>query len=183
MNQAYQEVRKIKKEKLLTEEPKSRTGKPYRPTFNFTNDHIEWAKLSWNPVTGCYHGCKFCVDANTPILLTDNSYKKIKDISIGEEIYGLEKRDGSKYRHLVATTILDKWETSKIAYEIELVDGRKLVCSGDHRWLSNSEWKYTDHHTSALTTNDCLVGFDPTDKSTFDLGIVSIKCLGYEVPM
>jgi protein gp37 len=60
MNQAYQEVRKIKKEKLLTEEPKSRTGKPYYPTFNLTNENIEWAKWSWNPVTGCYNNCPFC---------------------------------------------------------------------------------------------------------------------------
>jgi len=28
--------------------------------FNFTNDNIEWAKWTWNPVTGCLHGCKYC---------------------------------------------------------------------------------------------------------------------------
>jgi protein gp37 len=30
------------------------------PTFNATNDNIEWAKWSWNPVTGCLHGCPYC---------------------------------------------------------------------------------------------------------------------------
>lgn len=29
-------------------------------TFNATNDNIEWAKWSWNPVTGCKHGCQYC---------------------------------------------------------------------------------------------------------------------------
>ena len=30
-------------------------------TFNEqTNDGIEWAKWSWNPVTGCLHGCEYC---------------------------------------------------------------------------------------------------------------------------
>ncbi len=29
-------------------------------TFNATNDNIEWAKWTWNPVTGCKHGCKYC---------------------------------------------------------------------------------------------------------------------------
>lgn len=29
-------------------------------TFNETNENIEWAKWSWNPVTGCKHGCKYC---------------------------------------------------------------------------------------------------------------------------
>lgn len=30
------------------------------PTFNATNDNIEWAKWSWNPVTGCKHECQYC---------------------------------------------------------------------------------------------------------------------------
>lgn len=29
-------------------------------TFNTTNDNIEWASWSWNPVTGCLHGCTYC---------------------------------------------------------------------------------------------------------------------------
>lgn len=28
--------------------------------FNSTNDNIEWAKWSWNPVTGCLHDCVYC---------------------------------------------------------------------------------------------------------------------------
>ena len=28
--------------------------------FNETNENIDWAKWSWNPVTGCKHGCKYC---------------------------------------------------------------------------------------------------------------------------
>jgi protein gp37 len=28
--------------------------------FNQTNDNIEWARWSWNPVTGCKYGCKYC---------------------------------------------------------------------------------------------------------------------------
>ncbi len=31
-----------------------------KPTFNQTNDHISWAAWSWNPVTGCLHGCTYC---------------------------------------------------------------------------------------------------------------------------
>ena len=35
-----------------------------RPTapavFNQTNEHISWAAFSWNPVTGCLHGCPYC---------------------------------------------------------------------------------------------------------------------------
>ncbi len=28
--------------------------------FNRTNKNINWAKWSWNPVTGCRHGCDYC---------------------------------------------------------------------------------------------------------------------------
>ena len=29
-------------------------------SFNRTNENINWAKWSWNPVTGCKHGCPYC---------------------------------------------------------------------------------------------------------------------------
>ena len=35
-------------------------NKPKMPIFNETNDSVSWAKWTWNPVTGCEHGCKFC---------------------------------------------------------------------------------------------------------------------------
>jgi protein gp37 len=28
--------------------------------FNRTNDNVEWALWTWNPVTGCNHGCDYC---------------------------------------------------------------------------------------------------------------------------
>lgn len=31
-----------------------------KPTFNRTNDAVEWAGWTWNPVTGCLHGCRYC---------------------------------------------------------------------------------------------------------------------------
>jgi len=32
----------------------------YRSTFNETNAMVDWAKWTWNPVTGCHHGCEYC---------------------------------------------------------------------------------------------------------------------------
>lgn len=31
-----------------------------RATFNQVNENIDWAKWSWNPVTGCLHNCDYC---------------------------------------------------------------------------------------------------------------------------
>jgi protein gp37 len=28
--------------------------------FNPTNENIEWARYSWNPITGCLHNCAYC---------------------------------------------------------------------------------------------------------------------------
>jgi ParB/RepB/Spo0J family partition protein len=31
-----------------------------RATFNRTNNNVDWAWWTWNPVTGCLHGCQYC---------------------------------------------------------------------------------------------------------------------------
>lgn len=31
-----------------------------RTRFNKTNDRVEWSWWTWNPVTGCDHGCDYC---------------------------------------------------------------------------------------------------------------------------
>ena len=36
------------------------TADPQESKFNRTNDNIKWAKWTWNPVTGCKHGCPYC---------------------------------------------------------------------------------------------------------------------------
>lgn len=33
---------------------------PATTSMNKTNDNIEWAAFSWNPVTGCLHNCAYC---------------------------------------------------------------------------------------------------------------------------
>lgn len=33
---------------------------PAKVVFNATNDSVDWAQWTWNPVTGCRHGCGFC---------------------------------------------------------------------------------------------------------------------------
>lgn len=43
---------------ILTAEAVPANGK--RPTFNQTNEMVDWAKWTWNPVTGCLHDCEYC---------------------------------------------------------------------------------------------------------------------------
>jgi protein gp37 len=41
------------------ESPKKNSN-PTKSVFNETNENIEWARWTWNPVTGCKHGCEYC---------------------------------------------------------------------------------------------------------------------------
>ena len=34
--------------------------RPAKVQFNRTNQSVDWAAWTWNPVTGCEHGCAFC---------------------------------------------------------------------------------------------------------------------------
>lgn len=45
------------------------TGKE-NPVFNRTNENIEWAQWTWNPVTGCEHGCPYCYARDIAIRFT-----------------------------------------------------------------------------------------------------------------
>jgi protein gp37 len=43
---------------ILTAQAVTADGK--RPVFNQTNTMVDWAKWTWNPVTGCLHDCEYC---------------------------------------------------------------------------------------------------------------------------
>ena len=78
LEQAYKEAAKRKKSQAIqpvdapvkaTQEMvaiitakgvESQIALPKKVVFNQTNDSVDWASWTWNPVTGCEHGCKFC---------------------------------------------------------------------------------------------------------------------------
>jgi len=46
---------------VVTVDGKSRNvERPKSVKFNRTTDNVDWASWTWNPVTGCEHGCEFC---------------------------------------------------------------------------------------------------------------------------
>ncbi len=55
-SEAIKEERKRKRD----QQPRTPPKPSEKPTFNRTNENIEWAPWSWNPVTGCKHGCSYC---------------------------------------------------------------------------------------------------------------------------
>lgn len=79
LEEAHREAKKVKQQAQSRPTPKpekvsddqfvsiitakgieSKIPKPKTVRFNQTTDAVDWASWTWNPVTGCEHGCKFC---------------------------------------------------------------------------------------------------------------------------
>ena len=117
---------------------------------------------SINPYRGCEHGCVYCADGETPVLMADGTTRALEDVRVGDAIYGTV-RDGW-YRRYVKTRVLAHWSVIKRAYRITLEDGTELIAGGDHRFLTERGWKFvTDNEhgktqRAHLTTNNKLMG-------------------------
>jgi DNA repair photolyase len=116
---------------------------------------------SINPYRGCEHGCVYCLVGDTPILMADGSQKPLAELTVGDEIFGTEKR--GHYRRYVRTSVLAHWRTRKPAYRLRLADDTELVASADHRFLTERGWKFVASEGRArrprLTLNNTLMGF------------------------
>ncbi len=93
-----------------------------------------------NPYRGCQHACTYCVSGETPILMADGRAKPLAQVRAGDAIYGTVRRGSD--REYVRTTVVAHWPTVKPAYRVVLADGTQLVCSGDHRFLTERGWRY-----------------------------------------
>ena len=115
-----------------------------------------------NPYRGCQHSCVYCVSGQTPILMADGGTKPIAEVRVGDDIYGTI-REGY-YRRYALTTVLAQWSTVKPAYRVILEGGTQLICSGDHRFLTERGWKHVTGAESGplqrpfLTVNNKLMG-------------------------
>lgn len=54
----WQELSMQEKDAAIEFSPLTPEGQ--RAAFNAVNEMIDWAKWSWNPVTGCLHNCEYC---------------------------------------------------------------------------------------------------------------------------
>jgi DNA repair photolyase len=115
-----------------------------------------------NPYRGCQHACSYCQPGETPILMADGRTKPLAEVRPGDEIYGTVRQ--GYYRRYALTTVLAHWSTVKPAYRVILEDGTQLICSGDHRFLTERGWKHVTGTEQGplqrphLTVNNKLMG-------------------------
>jgi DNA repair photolyase len=114
-----------------------------------------------NAYRGCSHSCSYCAWGETPILMADGRTKPLRDVSVGDRIYGTQRV--GNYRRYVITEVLAHWSTVKPAYRVKLADGTRLIASGEHRFLSDRGWKHVVNTEEGpdrahLTLNNKLMG-------------------------
>ena len=135
-----------------------------------------------NAYRGCSHACTYCLEGDTPVLMGDGRIKGIRDLEVGDEIYGTVF-DG-KYRRYVRTDVQGHWQTIKEAYRVVLEDGTSLIASADHRFLSDRGWKHVIGAEQGplqrpfLTTNSKLIGTGgfrsaPKDDAAYRIGYLT----------
>lgn len=109
-----------------------------------------------NPYRGCEHGCVYCLDGETPVLMADGTPKPIKDLQPGDAVIGTT-REG-RYRRYTKTWVMAQWSVVKPAYKVSLQDGRALTAGEGHRFLTDRGWRYVDGPGPRLAVNQELMG-------------------------
>jgi len=151
----YEEEEPDKRETVVRPEPaRSVISRNESPDIGFGQ--------SINPYRGCEHGCIYCAEGDTPILMADSTTKPLADVRVGDAIYGTERVGW--YRRYVKTRVFAHWSVIKPAYRVALEDGTTLVTGADHRFLTERGWKFVTGSGSGsnqrphLTVKNKLMG-------------------------
>jgi DNA repair photolyase len=123
---------------------------------------FEW---TLNPYRGCSHACTYCMAGDTPILMANGDTKPMAELRVGDAVYGTVPMNG--HRRYVMTEVRDHWSSVRPAFRVTLDDGRQLVASADHRFLTEQGWKHVSgrqgvNGVARLTSEDRLVGIQGT---------------------
>lgn len=80
-----------------------------------------------------------CVTPETPVLLSDLTYRKAGDLKVGDELVGFDEHvvDGER-RKFKPSFVTEVCTRTLECIEIETSDGVKTVASEDHPWLVRS---------------------------------------------
>jgi len=85
----------------------------------------------------------FCVDPSTRVLMADLKWRSIGSLKAGDEVVAVDEEPlkpgkGQCRRMRTAKVQALRFRRTN-AYQITFEDGRQVICSGEHRWLSKNQ--------------------------------------------
>jgi len=116
-------------------------AKAIKSLFRIINADLGYLDI---PLVCTNHTYK-CFTKETEILMSDNTYKHINDIDVGEYVKTL---DGDK----IVENVVD-FENSTIM-EIILDDGEIMKCTKNHKFLVNEEWSEDENNSCWISAED-----------------------------
>jgi DNA-directed RNA polymerase beta subunit len=105
-----------------------------------------------------------CLDINETVLLSNGNKIPIKDIKIGDSVICFNP-DTFNTSH---TTVVNHYirETDKKIYKLKTINGREIVATDDHKFMTTSGWCEVRN----MSINETMIGtMDIIDKPVFEL--------------
>ncbi|MHA1867401.1 MAG: LAGLIDADG family homing endonuclease [Candidatus Heimdallarchaeaceae archaeon] len=123
-------------------------------------------------------GKRGCLTEET-FIFTDKGYKRIKDFNEKKDkIYSFNKNN-SKFELEKAKLL--KYQVNEKLFNIELIDGQKLITTSEHPFLVKSNKKFSWKIAEELTTKDKIVSllWLPKHKASVHIGKRIARLLGF----
>jgi len=116
-------------------------AKAIKSLFRIINADLGYLNI---PLVCTNHTYK-CFTKDTEVLMSDNSYKNINNVNIGEYVKTL---DGDK----IVENVVD-FENSTVM-EIILDDGEIMKCTKNHKFLVNEKWSEDENDSCWISAED-----------------------------
>lgn len=158
-----------------------------KPTFNATNDNIKWAKWTWNPVTGCQHGCKYCYARD----ISNRFYpEKFEPTFRPERLSAPQSTVIPKHREaeegirnvfvcsmadLFGEWVPDEWITS-------VFDACRESPQWNYIFLTKNPEKYIGLYEKDLLPVNAMFGATATNQEQLDRAVDVFDKIGGEIP-
>jgi DNA-directed RNA polymerase beta subunit len=83
--------------------------------------------------------CYQCISENERVLMSNGTYKMIKNVVVGDEVVCFDL----KTKQSVHTKVVHNYNklTTKIVCNINVVSGRTITATNDHKFMTNQGWK------------------------------------------
>lgn len=78
---------------------------------------------------------RYCLPSEAPVLMADLRHKAIKDVRVGDLVWGWKQTKGTR-RRFVQARVERVFVRKAHVVEVTMASGRKLRCTEDHQWAN-----------------------------------------------